>query len=311
MATTKEPPPFGIYTPVVIFFHDDETIDFESTSQHVQRLLLAGVRGLVIHGSNGEATHMLPDERVDTIRHVKALIQEKDSKAVIIAGCSANSVREVLLNIGTACEAGADYALILPPNYWAAAMTKPVIKTFYLEVARKSALPIVIYNFPAVVSSIDLDSDLITELATSSSNIVGVKLTCGNVGKLQRISASTSNEKFVPLAGKSDFLLPALVAGSSGAIAALANVVPKVHVHVLQLYAAGDLAKAQDIQKSLALADWALAKYGISGVKTVCQKWFGYGTGMVRAPLPVVDVVGLSKDLELRLQCLIDMELSL
>ena len=135
MATTMKPPPFGIYTPVVIFFHDDETIDYQSTSRHVQRLLLAGVRGLVIHGSNGEATHILPDERIDIIRHVKKLVEEAGNEAVIIAGCSANSVRETVIHIRGACEAGADYALILPPSYWAAAMAKPVIKAFYLEVS--------------------------------------------------------------------------------------------------------------------------------------------------------------------------------
>lgn len=174
-----------------------------------------------------------------------------------------------------------------------------------------SPLPIVIYNFPAVTGGIDLDSDLIVDIATSTSNIVGVKLTCGNVGKLQRISASTSKDKFVPLAGKADFLLPALVAGSSGAITALSNVIPKVHVHLLQLYTAGDIVQAQGIQEGLALADWVLAKYGISGVKAACQKWFGYGTGKVRAPLPTADVGGLSKELEQTLQCLIDLERSL
>lgn len=179
------------------------------------------------------------------------------------------------------------------------------------KIAHSSPLPIVIYNFPAVAGGIDLDSDLITDIATSTTNVVGVKLSCGNVGKLQRISASTSAEKFAPLAGKADILLPSLLAGSSGAIAALANVVPKVHVHILQLYAAGNFSRAQEIQKYLSLTDWALAKHGISGVKTVCQKWFGYGTSMVRSPLPITDASALSKELELNLQWLIQLESSL
>lgn len=132
--TAVKPPPFGVYTPVVTFFNQDESIDIKSTSQHVHRLLLSGVRGLVIHGSNGEATHLLPDERVAVIRHVKDLIRDHQSDAVVIAGCSANSTRETLLRIQDAREAGADYALVLPPSYWAAAMTKPVIKSFYIEV---------------------------------------------------------------------------------------------------------------------------------------------------------------------------------
>ena len=60
-------PPFGIYTPVIVFFDKDENIDFENISHHVRRLLKSGVKGLVIHGSNGEATHLFPDEHSQII----------------------------------------------------------------------------------------------------------------------------------------------------------------------------------------------------------------------------------------------------
>ncbi|KAM0326962.1 hypothetical protein ACHAQA_006083 [Verticillium albo-atrum] len=288
MAPTYSPPPFGIYTPAVTFFNEDESIDYEATSQHFSRLLDSGVAGLVIHGSNGEATHLLPDEKVDVIKTARRLIQEKNSKATIMAGCSANSVRETVKSLQEAHAAGADHALVLPPNYWAAAMSKPVIKSYYLDVARQSPLPIVIYNFPGVRSGIDLDSDIIAELAAEAPQIVGVKLTCGNIGKLQRLSATFDASRFAPLVGKGDFLLPGLVVGGQGAISALANVVPKLHIELVRLYAAGELAKAQEIQKLLSVADWALQKGGISGVKAAVGKWFGYGNSRARAPLPTV-----------------------
>lgn len=60
---------------------------------------------------------------------------------------------------------------------------------------------------------------------------MGAKLTCGNLGKLQRIARPGPGSPFAAFAGKSDFFLPGLVAGSHGVIAALANVVPRVHVH--------------------------------------------------------------------------------
>ena len=123
------------------------------------------------------------------------------------------------------------------------------------QVAKKSALPIVIYTFPGVRSGIDLDSDIITEVAKEAPQIVGVKLTCGNLGKLQRLSATLDAESFAPLVGKGDFLLPGLVVGSHGAISALANVVPKLHIELVRLYQAGELAKAQEIQKA-----WELIK---------------------------------------------------
>lgn len=87
--------------------------------------------------------------------------------------------------------------------------------------------------------------------------------------------------------------------------------VPKVHVELFRLYQSGDLEKAQAIQKQLALADWALLKFGISGVKTACCKWFGYGTGGVRSPLPSVEASALSGVSIDSLQTVVDLELSL
>ncbi|KZF23873.1 aldolase [Xylona heveae TC161] len=303
-----QPPRYGVYTPMVTFFHENEDIDYDSITQHVQRLLGSGVAGLVVHGSNGEATHLLREERAQIIRHVRTVASKDYPEAVIIAGCSANSVRETLLNISEAEKAGANYALVLPPSYWSAAMSKPVIRGFYAEVASKSALPIVIYNFPGVTSNIDLDSDLIIDLARSYPQIVGVKLTCGNLGKLQRLSASFAASEFAPFAGKSDFLLPGLTAGSNGVIAALANVVPKVHVKAIQLYQSGEFEKAQEIQRKLSVADWALLKLGISGVKAASTKFFGYGSSQPRKPLPRAEVGAIQGEILDALQVMVDLE---
>ncbi|KAM0084912.1 hypothetical protein ACKRZS_002859 [Fusarium odoratissimum] len=269
MDSATRTPPFGVYTPVVTFFNDDESINYDAITQHASRLLQAGVKGLVVHGSNGEATHLLSNKRAQVIRHIHSLVSKFNSDAIIIAGCSANSVTS------------------------------------------KSPLPVLIYNFPRVTSGIDVDSDLILELANESSNIVGVKLTCGNLGKLQRISASVNQERFAAFTRKANFLLPGLIVGSNGVISALANVVPRVHVEVIRLYAAGDLERAKAIQAELSKADWALLKFGISGVKTACEKWFGYGSGKVRSPLPNVDVRKLSEGDISALESLVKMEKSL
>lgn len=162
-----------------------------------------------------------------------------------------------------------------------------------------------------MTSGIDIDSDLILELANESPNIVGVKLTCGNLGKLQRVSASLDPERFAAFSGKADFMLPGLIAGSSGVISALANVVPRVHVEVIRLYTAGELEKARAIQAELSKADWALLKFGISGVKTACEKWFGYGSGTVRSPLPNMDVNKLSLGNIGALEAVVELEKSL
>lgn len=138
--------------------------------------------------------------------------------------------------------------------------------------------------------------------------IVGVKLTCGNLGKLQRISSTLPSEAFAPFGGKSDFFLPALIAGSNGVIAALANVAPKAHVELLRLYQSGDLKAAIELQSKLSHADWALSKVGVAGVKAVVSHFFSYGTGRGRRPLGVTTVSALAEDIITPIQVVVEIE---
>lgn len=134
--TTISPPPFGVYTPLVTFFNEDESIDLTSTKQHALRMAQGGVTGLVIQGSNGEAPHLLHDERQELVRAVRTTLDENNYKAItLIVGCGAASVKETLLYISEAKEAGANFGLILPPAYWTAAMSAPVIEKFFSDVS--------------------------------------------------------------------------------------------------------------------------------------------------------------------------------
>lgn len=318
MAATHTPP-FGVYTPLVTFFHDDESIDIESTKSHIQRMAQGGVSGLVLQGSNGEAPHLDHDERKTIIQTARTHLDGLGFTQVkLIVGCGAPSVRETLRYISEAKGAGADFALVLPPAYWSAAMTPPVVEGFFsavcepetihvfhanmraddLQVAEDSVLPLLIYNFPGVTSGIDISSDSVIRLGKKHpGKIVGVKLTCGNLGKLQRISSALPSSQFAPFGGKSDFFLPALVAGSNGVIAALANVAPKAHLRLLQLYQDRNLEEAIELQNKLSHADWALSKVGVAGVKAVVSHFFSYGSGRGRRPLGVTSVSALADDI--------------
>lgn len=95
-----------------------------------------------------------------------------------MAGVGSHSTRQVLELVGDAAKAGADYVLVLPPAYFGKATTNSVIEKFFQDVADKSPLPVVIYNFPGVCNGVDLDSELIAKIG-QHPNVVGVKLTCG------------------------------------------------------------------------------------------------------------------------------------
>jgi Dihydrodipicolinate synthetase family len=65
---------------------------------------------------------------------------------------------------------------------------------------------VILYNFPLITAGIDFDSDMILALA-QHPNIVGIKLTCANVGKLHRVASTIPFSEFAVLSGKSDILL--------------------------------------------------------------------------------------------------------
>lgn len=184
-------PPAGIYPPLVNFFHEDSSLDLDSIKQHAVRTAKAGVTGLVIMGSNGEAMHLEREERVAIVSTIrKALDAEGLTSFPLIIGCGQQSKRSTLLTIQDAKDAGGDFALVLPPSYWPVAMSKPNVTKYFKELADESALPILIYNFPLVANGVTVDSDQMIELA-KHDNIVGCKLTCG-VSRKNGLAQSTS-----------------------------------------------------------------------------------------------------------------------
>ncbi|KAJ2990222.1 hypothetical protein NUW58_g3058 [Xylaria curta] len=186
----------GVYVPTLCFFHPEtEEIDTDSITRHAVRLAQAGVTGLATQGSNGEAVHLTHGERqLVTATTRSALDLAGFSHVPVIVGCGAQSVRETIGLCCEAAEAGGDYALILPPSYYATlfAPSSETIIMYFTEVADASPIPIIIYNFPGAVNGIDLSSDVVLSLA-QHPRIVGVKLTCGNTGKLNRIAAAVRN----------------------------------------------------------------------------------------------------------------------
>ncbi|KAH7376327.1 dihydrodipicolinate synthase [Plectosphaerella cucumerina] len=287
----------GIYVPTMCFFDPDtEEVDTETIARHAVRLAKAGVTSLATQGSNGEAVHLTHDERqLVTATTREALDAAGFSRMPIVVGCGSQSTRETIQYCKEAWAAGGDYALVLPPSYYATlfAPSSATILSFFTQVADASPIPIIIYNYPGGAGGLDLSSDTIVTLSRHP-NIVGVKLTCGNTGKLNRVAAETralsikydpERPEFLVLAGSADFCIQSLVAGGHGILAGLANIAPKACIKTMELYKQGRIAEAQKVQEVVSQGDWTAIQGGVIGVKAGLEAWSGYG-GFARSPLP-------------------------
>jgi 4-hydroxy-2-oxoglutarate aldolase len=261
-------PPGGVWAPAVTFFSPDtSSLDIDAQGKYLAYLSSTGLAGLVILGTNAETFLLTRDERKTLLETARRAC---GPSFPVMAGVSGHSTKQVLEYVSDAAAAGADYALLLPPAYFGSKhSTAAIIEDFYLDVAAQSPLPIVIYNMPGVCNGIDLDSATITRLARASDNIVGVKLTCGSVAKITRLTAEFGGPekgRFAVYAGQADFLIGGLASGAAGTISGFANVFPRTIVRVYELYRAGRLKEALELHRRAALAEQP-CKAGVAAVK--------------------------------------------
>ena len=287
-----EPLAHGIYSPTMTFFDaETEELDIATIKRHAVRLAKAGLVGLVTMGSNGEAVHLSRAERAAVTSATRSALDEAGYPHIpVICGATEQSVRGTLELCWEGAAAGASYALLVPPSYYRAAMDEARLEEYFVNVADRSPIPLILYNYPGAVAGIDMDSDFIIRLS-QHQNIVGTKFTCGNTGKLTRVALAldatnpqSRGSGYMAFGGMADFTLQTGISGGSGIIAGGANVVPRTCVKVWTLWAEGRIEEAMKLQKVLSKGDWVLTKAAIPGTKAAIQLGYGYG-GFPRRPL--------------------------
>ncbi len=272
--------PDGVYPPVPTFFTENEDLDLSTYRQHIRNLAHTGIAGYVVMGSNGESVHLNGDERIQVI---EAAREASGPDTVLIAGCGEQSTRATIVNCQRAREAGASFALVLPPSYFKGRMQEVALLAHYRAVADASQLPVIIYNMPASAAGLDLNATTICALA-NHPNIVAVKDSAGDLAKMTEIIAQVRPD-FAVFAGSAGFFLPALAVGARGVVAALANILPRQVCQVQTLFESGQLEQARQLQERLTPLNTAVTStWSVPGLKAALDLAVGYG-GCPRLPL--------------------------
>ncbi|WVQ84667.1 hypothetical protein IAT38_006822 [Cryptococcus sp. DSM 104549] len=307
----------GPSVPLVTPMNADESVNYDALAKQTVRLAKAGM-GIVLLGTNGEASHLSPAERKQcTVVCRKALDDAGFADAPLLVGTGGGSAQTTIEITKEAAEAGASHSIVITPGYFAFMMgrDREAIKDFFKKVFDESPIPVMIYNFPGAAAGIDLNSDEIIELA-NHPNCFGVKLTCAMIGKGHRIAAYTNSPEYLAkqgnflksctvtgqfqvLPGFSESTLPALVSRHTGCITGTGNTIPKTIRKLWDASVAGlkgdakALAEAQELQDRVAEADWTIVKAGIQGTKYFLDHYVEKGLGgSARLPLgPVTDSV--------------------
>lgn len=268
----------GIFAALTTPFKDGQ-IALENFRENIEKFNRTGLAGYVVMGSTGEAP-FVDDEESEIL--VKEASKVASNDKIVIAGTGRDSAEWTVKFTNRLAEAGAQAALIKPPSYYKSRMNYEALRAYYLEVADRVKLPVILYNIPQN-TQIWIPVELVVELS-SHPNIIGLKESGGSLAYLGEVVSRVSPE-FVYLTGSGSILYPALEMGACGAILALANVVPELCVRLYELYQNGNREEARKLQYRLIPLNRALTEtYGIPAIKYALHLR-GYFGGPCRKPL--------------------------
>ena len=230
----------GVIVPLITPFKKDLSIDFEGLKWLLNRLAEAGVDGVFPSSSTGEFVHLSMEEIKELNRFTVECV---GGRVKVFPGATANSTDHVLEIIEAAYDAGADGVIVAPPFYFRPG--HEVLWRHYSLIAEKSKLPVILYNNPAI-TGIVIPVEVVAKLAKEYSSVIGIKVTYDSIKYLMRVIDEVKGVRkdFAVLTGSAYLILPTLMFGGDGAVAALANVYPKTLKELHRKWASGDYSAA-------------------------------------------------------------------
>jgi 4-hydroxy-tetrahydrodipicolinate synthase len=276
------PEPFHGVLPALItpFTEDGDAIDTVALAAIVDRLIGAGVAGLVPGGSTGEFTTLTNGERR---KLVEATVEAAAGRVPVVAGTGALSTRETVELSVHAEQAGAGAVMIVAPFYDALPWRE--LLAHYTAVAEAIDIPIMYYNLPAA-TGVTLTAAQFRELQ-ERAGVTCLKDTGGDA-----VAATELIQTDGPtlLNGWDTLTFAALAAGVRAVVWGVASIIPEECVELHRLLIDDiDLPAARELWARL----WPLCQFLESqsypaAVKTACRL-VGDTTGPVRPPLLPLD----------------------
>jgi 4-hydroxy-tetrahydrodipicolinate synthase len=122
------------------------------------------------------------------------------------------------------------------------------------------------------------------KLLAEIENIVGIKNSSGDLTLTAEYIAACPS-RFAVIAGKDSLILATLLYGGKGAIAATANVVPRLVVDIYENFVKGDFSKAKELQYKLLPLRTAFGLGTFPGVVKEAMELIGKPGGPCKSPV--------------------------
>lgn len=266
----------GVFPAVTTQFHEDQSLNLPALERHLEALIASGVSGLVLCGSLGENTALLPEEKREVLR---AGVRASAGRVPVVAGVAECSTRAACQYVQDAERLGVDGLMVLPAMVYKADRRETI--QHFRTVAAATDLPIIVYNNP-IAYHVDITPEMLAELADCPT-LVAVKESSGDVRRITDI-LNLIGERYVLFTGVDDLALESVLLGVRGWIAGVGLAFPRENQRLWELATAGRWEEARALYRwYMPLLHLDVHVKFVQYIKLAIQEC-GLGAEWVRAP---------------------------
>lgn len=272
----------GVMPAVTTKFTKEDTLDLDMFAINIKAQVAAGVHGIILGGTLGEASTLTNEEKRILVRETVKIV---NGNIPVIINVAEQSTVAAKLAAKHAKEDGASGLMMLPPMRYKADSRETV--TYFKAVANSTNLPIMIYNNP-VDYGIEVTLDMFDELLNECPNIQAVKESTRDISNITRIK-NRFGDRLAILSGVDTLALESILMGADGWVAGLVCAFPAETVAIYALAKAGKTQEAIEIYRwFLPLLELDINTKLVQNIK-LAEVATGIGTENVREPrLPLM-----------------------
>jgi 4-hydroxy-tetrahydrodipicolinate synthase len=232
----------GVFPAVTTQFQTDQSLDLAGTNQHLEKLLKAGVHGLIMLGTVGENCSLEYAEKLEVLR---AAVKQAAGRVPVLTGVAECSTSLACRFAVDAQKAGVDGLMVLPAMVYKSDSRETI--AHFRAVAKATDLPILCYNNP-VSYGVDITPAMFADLA-DEPRFVAIKESSENVRRITDLK-NQCGDRYLLFNGVDDLVLESVLLGAVGWVAGLVNAFPEETVLLW------DLATRGKYEDALRLYRW-------------------------------------------------------
>ena len=266
----------GIFPALTTPFTINDDLDLPLFEKNLDRQLQAGIHGVIIGGSLGEASTLTIDEK-ETL--VKFAVKKIEGKIPVVLNIAESSTRNALQQAELAKKWNVQGLMLLPPMRYKTDDRETI--EYFKTIANSTDLPVMIYNNP-VDYKIEITPGMFEELLVCK-NINAVKESTRDVTNVTRMR-NRFGDRYKILCGVDTIAMEELLLGADGWVAGLVNAFPEETVTIYDLVKKGKIEEATKIYRwFMPLLELDIHPKLVQYIK-LAQAQTGLGTEYVRAP---------------------------